>query len=131
MIVLHAYAPLSVEGRARLVRRRKTRPIAHVAAETEISRVYASKWVNRWKRYGHVGLLDRSSAPRRQPTATPAEVIEETETLLREHKWSASRIPRSPQLPELQGVAGISRTSRKPRGTVVRRQLSGSLRRRA
>lgn len=36
-----------------------TAPIAHVAAEMGISRACASKWVNRYRRYGEVGLLDR------------------------------------------------------------------------
>src|SRR4051812_15294899 len=33
LLVTHANAPLSIEGRRRLVERCKTRPIAHVAAE--------------------------------------------------------------------------------------------------
>ena len=42
----HANAPLTVEGRHRLVARCQTRPIAHVAREMGISRATASKWVN-------------------------------------------------------------------------------------
>ncbi len=61
--VLHRNAPLSVEGRHRLVQRCKTRPIAHVAAEMGISRQCASRWVNRHRRYGEAGLLDRPSVP--------------------------------------------------------------------
>lgn len=38
----HAAAPLSVEGRRRLIERCTTRPIAHVAAETGISRACSS-----------------------------------------------------------------------------------------
>lgn len=89
---LHRNAPLSVEGRRRLVERCKSRPIAHVAAEMGISRACASKWVNRFRRYGELGLHDRSSAPRHQPTATPGEVVEQIERLRREYKWSATRI---------------------------------------
>ncbi|MFI6368997.1 IS481 family transposase [Nocardia sp. NPDC050630] len=89
---MHANAPLSVEGRRRLVQRCRDRPIARVAAEMGISRQCASKWVNRFRRYGELGLLDRSSAPRRQPTATTAETILRIEQLRREHKWSARRI---------------------------------------
>jgi len=88
----HANAPLSIEGRRRLVERCKTRPIAHVAAEMGISRACASKWVNRWRRHGDAGLRDRSSSPQRSPNATPAWVIEQVETWRREHKWSAQRI---------------------------------------
>ena len=88
----HANAPLSQEGRRRLVERCATRPIAHVAAEMGISRACASKWVNRWRQYGDAGLQDRPSTPRQSPTATPPSVIQQVKTWRREHKWSAQRI---------------------------------------
>ena len=88
----HGNAPLSVEGRRRLVARCADRPIAHVAAEMGISRACASKWVNRFRRFGELALLDRSCAPHRQPTATAAEVVAEIEAMRRTRKWSASRI---------------------------------------
>jgi hypothetical protein len=49
----HANAPLSPEGGRRLVERCQTRPIAHVAAEMGMFRATASKWVNRFRDYGH------------------------------------------------------------------------------
>ncbi len=98
----HRNAPLSVEGRRRLVTRCRTRPIAHVAAEMGISRACASKWVNRWRRYGEVDLQDRPSNPHTSPNATPPEVIERIETWRRDNKWSAKRIA-----DELRGI-GIS-----------------------
>jgi transposase InsO family protein len=88
----HRNAPLSVEGRRRLVARCQTRPIAHVAAEMGISRQCASKWVNRWRRHGEAGLVDRPSVPHHQPTATPAEVVVRIEQLRRQLKYSARRI---------------------------------------
>lgn len=88
----HRNSPLTPEGRKRLVERCRTRPIAHVAAEMGISRATASKWVSRYHRYGELGLLDRSSAPARQPTATPGQIVKQIETMRREHKWAASRI---------------------------------------
>src|SRR5690606_22042348 len=88
----HRNAPLTPEGRTRLIERCRTRPIAHVAAEMGISRATASKWVNRYKQFGEIGLHDRSSAPRRQPTAIPGETVARMEQLRREHKWPASRI---------------------------------------
>lgn len=88
----HRNAPLSPEGRRRLVERCQDRPIAHVAAEMGISRSCASKWVNRHRQYGELGLQDRSSTPHRQPTAIPAEVIDTIEHLRRTRKWSATRI---------------------------------------
>jgi transposase len=81
-----------VEGRRRLVERCRTRPIAHVAAEMGISRACASKWVNRWRRHGDLGLVDRPSVPHRSPNATPVRVIEQIETWRRDQKWSAQRI---------------------------------------
>ncbi|MGV9349472.1 IS481 family transposase [Streptomyces spiralis] len=89
----HRNAPLSPEGRRRLIERCKSRPIAHVAAEMGISRAYASKWVNRFRRHGDLGLLDRASTPRRQPTATATDVVTRIEHLRRTQKWSAARIP--------------------------------------
>ncbi|WP_137876695.1 IS481 family transposase, partial [Rhodococcus sp. Q] len=88
----HSNAPLSVEGRRRLVERCQHRPIAHVAAEMGISRACASKWVGRYRQYGELGLADRSSVPHRQPTATPNQVVARIESLRREKKWSARRI---------------------------------------
>ncbi|WP_058037919.1 leucine zipper domain-containing protein, partial [Rhodococcus sp. KB6] len=63
-----------------------------VAAEMGISRQCASKWVNRYRKYGDLGLQDRSSAPKHQPTATAAEAVAEIEAMRRTRKWSASRI---------------------------------------
>jgi transposase len=88
----HRNAPLSFEGRLRLVQRCQQRPISHVAAETGISRACASKWVSRWRRHGELGLHDRPSTPHHNPDATPAWVIERIETWRREKKWSANRI---------------------------------------
>ena len=88
----HANAPLSPEGRRRLVERCRTRPIAHVASEMGISRATASKWVGRYKQFGKLGLVDRSSVPGRQPTATPGLLVTRIESMRREHKWSASQI---------------------------------------
>ena len=88
----HANAPLTIEGRRRLIERCRTRPIAHVAPEMGISRATASKWVNRYKQFGDLGLQDRSSTPLRQPAATDGEVITRIECMRREHKWSAARI---------------------------------------
>jgi transposase len=90
--VSHGHAPLSVEGRRRLIERCLRRPIAHVAAEMGISRACASKWVSRWRRHGELGLLDRPSTPHHSPNATSAEVIAQIESWRRDKKRSASRI---------------------------------------
>lgn len=88
----HANAPLSIEGRRRLVERCRHRPIAHVAAEMGISRACASKWVRRYRTHGELGLHDRPSVPHRQPTATSTKTIRRIEQLRRSRKWSAARI---------------------------------------
>ncbi|MGX9890494.1 helix-turn-helix domain-containing protein [Streptomyces sp. NPDC002276] len=87
----HTNAPLSTENRRRLVGRRPSRPIAHVAAETGLSRTRISKWVNRYRRHGQPGLHNRTSTPHRQPTATPGNAVERTEQIRRNHKRSAER----------------------------------------
>ena len=104
---IHRNAPLTAEGRRRLVDRCRTRPIAHVAAEMGISRATASKRVNRYKQFGDLGLLDRSSTPLRQFTATDGAVVARIERMRRDHKWSADRIEF--ELPD--PVAAWSRSS--------------------
>lgn len=105
--MVHRNSPLTPEGRRRLVERCRTRPIAHVAAEMGISRATASKWVNRYRDFGEIGLLDHSSTPLRQPTATPGAMVTQIERMRREHKWSAARI--TFEL-ELQGTRRSRRT---------------------
>lgn len=90
--MFHANAPLTLEGRRRLVARCQHRPQAHVAAEMGLSRQCVSKWWRRWRKYGEIGLYDRSSAPRRQPAATEPAIADRIEHLRRTHKWSARRI---------------------------------------
>lgn len=88
----HANAPLNIEGRRRLVKRCRSRPIAHVAAEAAVSRACLSKWKHRYDAYGEAGLQDRSSVPHSSPTQTPPDVVEQIEQLRRDNKWSARRI---------------------------------------
>ncbi len=57
-----------------------------------ISRQCASKWVDRFRCHGELGLLDRSSAPHRSPNAIPLPVVARIEVLRRTRKWSARRI---------------------------------------
>jgi transposase-like protein len=63
----HPNAPLTAEGRLRLVRRCRTRAIAHVAAEAGVSRQCMSKWVARYRQLGEAGLVDRRSTPHHRP----------------------------------------------------------------
>jgi transposase InsO family protein len=69
---MHANAPLTPEGRLRLCTRIAQGWSITAAAESmQISRQTASKWWGRFVRDGAVGLVDRSSRPRRTPTRTP------------------------------------------------------------
>jgi transposase len=124
LLVTHANAPLSIEGRRRLVERCKTRPIAHVAAETGISRACASKWVNPYRRHGELGLHDLPSTPRRQPTATDAAVVARIEDLRRGQKWSASRIAFELQTQSVTIRRASRSVAAQCRGTVSRQLLA-------
>lgn len=90
----HANAPLTPEGRLRLIERCQFRPIAHVAAEAGVSRACLSKWKARYDAEGIDGLLDRSSAPYRRPTQLAPEVVDLIETWRRDKKWAARKISR-------------------------------------
>lgn len=88
----HRNAPLTPEGRRRLVARCQHRPIAHIAAESGVSRQCLSKWVGRYRSGGEDALADRSSAPACRPTRTPQPVVEEIVRLRKKHRWSAVTI---------------------------------------
>ena len=88
----HANAPLTPDGRLRLVQRCQSRPIAHVAAEAGVARQTVTKWVRRFDEHGESALVDVSSAPRSQPTRTAQEVVDRIEDLRRPHKWTARQI---------------------------------------
>lgn len=53
------------------------RPISHVAKELGVSRQCAHRRVGRFRSKGVAGLVDRSSRPRRSPTATSSTVASE------------------------------------------------------
>ena len=88
----HRNAPLTAEGRLRLVRRCQDRPIAHVAAEAHLSRQCLSKWVHRYRQHGEPGLFDHTSAPHHRPTQLPPDLVAQIERLRRDKKWSARLI---------------------------------------
>ena len=88
----HRNAPLTPEGRLRLIQRCQSRPLSHVAAEAGVSRACLSKWRARYEQLGEAGLVDRSSAPVRSPTQVPDAVVARIEQLRRDRKYSAARI---------------------------------------
>ncbi len=82
---LHANAPLGPKGRAVMVRRVLEDGLAltEAAEAAGVSARTAGKWVRRYRAEGKVGLLDRSSAPRRVHNVTTPERVEAIAALRR------------------------------------------------
>src|SRR4051794_14761581 len=82
---LHANAALSLNQRRRMVGRVVGQgwSLTKAAEAAEVSERTCAKWVARYRADGEVGLLDRSSAPKRIPHRTPAERVEVIELLRR------------------------------------------------
>jgi transposase InsO family protein len=82
---LHANAALSLKGRRELCRRvvGGERTLSEAAAAAEVSVRCARKWVGRYRLEGELGLLDRSSAPRRIPHRTSEQRIQAIAALRR------------------------------------------------
>ena len=128
---MHGNARLNLHGRRLLIARiGEGRPVAHVADELGISRQTAYKWWGRWRREGDVGLLDRSSRPRRCPTRTPRGVERQVERLRRTKKLGPARIGGVLELAPStvhrilcrQGLNRLTWMDR-PTGTVIRRRI--------
>jgi transposase len=75
---LHANAGTCPKRRALVARRvlGEGWSLAAAAKAAGVSERSAGKWVRRFSSEGLAGLRDRSSAPRRRPTRTPAERVE-------------------------------------------------------
>lgn len=75
---LHANAALSLKARERMVEQvlARDRSIALAAEAAGVSERTCAKWVARYRQDGAVGLLDRSSAPRRVHNRTDRRVVE-------------------------------------------------------
>jgi transposase InsO family protein len=82
---LHANAALSLNRRRVLVERVLERgwTLTKAAEAAEVSVRCARKWVGRYLVEGEVGLLDRSSAPHRQPTRTDERRVQAIAALRR------------------------------------------------
>lgn len=96
----HQNARLTVWGRGEAVRRvLETRePVAVVAAALHVSRRTIAKWIQRYLGAGPAGLVDRSSRPRRSPTATPPAVVRRI-VALRHQRRTGPEIAEQLQLP--------------------------------
>jgi transposase-like protein len=102
--VSHRNARLTVHGRRLLIERVCAgRPVAHVAAETGISRATGNKWVRRWRAEGEAGLADRSSRPRTTPHRT-SPAVEARVCLLRQARLGPARKPGPARLGPVLGL---------------------------
>jgi transposase InsO family protein len=82
---LHANAALSLNKRRLLCRRviDERWTLTEAAAAAEVSVRCVRKWVRRYRAEGELGLLDRSSAPRRVANRTAEERVQAIATLRR------------------------------------------------
>jgi transposase InsO family protein len=104
---LHANAALSLKKRLLLARRvvEQGWSLGSAAAAAEVSERTAGKWVARYRAEGHVGLLDRSSAPRTVANRTTAERVEAI-AALRRLRFTGAQIAELLGMPETT-VSGI------------------------
>ncbi len=90
---MHRNAPLTPEGRRRLIDRIESGWSVAAAAESmNISRQCAHKWWSRWQAEGDAGLLDRSSRPICSPNRTPAPIERKIVHLRTKHRLGPDRI---------------------------------------
>jgi Integrase core domain/leucine-zipper of insertion element IS481 len=86
--VLHPNAPLSPEGRFRLVRLVEDGwPVARAAERLQVSRTTAYRWVGRYRQLGRAGLVDRPCRPHRMPRLTPAPLVRKIVHLRTTRRW--------------------------------------------
>ena len=104
---LHGNAALSLKKRKLLVSRvvGDGWSLTEAAAAAEVSERRAREWVRRFKAEGDVGLLDRSSAPKRVHNRTPEDRIEAI-AALRRLRFTAAQIAAAFRMPETT-VSGI------------------------
>ena len=90
---MHGNAPLTPEGRLRLVRRIEDGwTVASAAESMNISRQCAHKWWRRYREEGLGGLRDRSSRPHSCPHQTPARVERRIVALRQSRRLGPARL---------------------------------------
>ena len=89
---VHKNARLTPRGRERIVRQVASGQTPEAVAEAVgVCPRTVRKWVDRYRREGLAGLLDRSSRPHRLRQPTPQAVAEEVERLRRQ-RWTGKQI---------------------------------------
>jgi len=104
---LHANAALSLRQRLRMVERvvQRSWTIRAAARAAEVSERTCAKWVARYRAEGELGLLDRSSAPRRVANRTDERRIEAI-AALRRLRFTGPEIAETLDMP-LSTVSGL------------------------
>lgn len=94
VLVSHANAPLTPEGRWRLVRCVVIDgwPIARAAERFQVAQTTVRRWVARYEQHGRDGLVDRSSRPHRSPGRTPQPLVRKIVHLRLKRRWGPVRI---------------------------------------
>jgi len=90
----HPNAPLTPQGRRRMVDCvvEGRWSVTAVAERFQVDAKTVRKWRDRFLTEGDVGLLDRSSRPRRSPNRTPKPVRDRVLELRRCRRWGAGHI---------------------------------------
>ena len=91
---IHKNARTTPWSRAQMVARVGAEGAAAVAAAVGVSERTVRKWVARHAAAAEAGLRDRSSRPRRSPTATPPLLVSWVE-VLRRQRWPGADIARA------------------------------------
>ena len=105
---VHANAPLGPKGRAVMVRRVVDRgwSLSRAAEAAGVSERTARTWRDRYLAEGEAGLVDRSSAPRSQPGATPEDRVEVIAVIRRGLRLTGAEIAELLEMP-VSTVQGI------------------------
>ena len=108
---LHGNARTCLHSRRLIVERvlEQGWTLAQAAGAAGVSMRTGSKWLGRFRAEGAVGLLDRSSAPRRVPGRTPQERVELI-VLLRRLRMTAAEIAEIVAMPLSTVSAVLART---------------------
>lgn len=128
---LHGNAELSLNKRRRLVGRvqHEDWTLTRAAEAAEVSVKTARKWVQRYRREGEAGLLDRSSRPHSSPNATSEQRVTVIALLRRGTRMTGAEIAEVLQMPitTVQGILtriGLGKRSRLDQEHVVRYERS-------
>ena len=120
----HPNAPLTVEGRRRMVRCVTDGgwTVEATAQRFQVDAKTVRKWRDRWFAEGDAGLRDRSSRPLRSPNRTPRQLRRRVLRLRRKRRWGADHIAfevglAASTVQNILNQAGVGRLDRGDRAT--------------